>query len=255
MLERIAGPLAGLLGSRSARLRRTPFYRAHPYEHALPIADCDARGAVDPERRVFFNRVPKAANTSVTRRLAALRLGDDVSHHDARRAFIRPSALSAAQVAELPGYFKFTVVRNPYARVLSAYLNKIVGGKKLGYMGRSRGDAAPPSFREFLDYLERSGLHANAHWTPQTGLMLLPLAQLDFVGRVERLHEDLPFVLARVAPERPAPPPEAPRRTRAEADFARHYDADCAAAVRRLYRGDFAAFGYSEAIEEALSAG
>jgi hypothetical protein len=250
-LARLARPL-----SREARLRRSPFYRAYPYRGLLPLADCDRRGAVDPALRVFFSRVPKAANSSVAVQLAELRLGRAPSQRDAKRSFLRPSELTAQQVAELPGYFKFTIVRNPYTRVLSAYLNKIVGGKKLAYLGRSRGEGAPPSFAEFLAYLDRGGLHANAHWTPQTALMLLPRERLDFVGRVERLSEDLHFVVTKLAPTSAAAAsgPAPPRPTRAGADLARHYDAHCADWVRRLYRDDFAAFGYSPELSEALAA-
>ena len=251
-LSRLARPF-----SVEARLRRAPFYRAYPYRHALAIADCDARGAADPSLRVFFNRIPKAANSAITAQLAALRLGHEVASRQAKRTFLRPSELTDRQVAELPSYFKFTIVRNPYARVLSAYLNKIVGGKKLAYLGRKPGEHAPPSFAEFLAYLERGGLHENAHWTPQASLMLLPREQLDFVGRVERLSEDLHFVVTRLAPASAAAAagPAPPRRTRAEAEFARHYDARCAELVRSLYREDFATFGYSTDIEAALAAG
>jgi hypothetical protein len=249
-LARLARPL-----SREARLRRTPFYRTYPYRGRLPLADCDARGAVDPALRVFFNRIPKAANSSVAMQLAELRLGHAPSQRDAKRSFLRPSELTAQQVAELTGYFKFTIVRNPYTRVLSAYLNKIVGGKKLAYMGRSRGEGAPPSFADFLAYLARDGLHANAHWTPQAALLLLPRERLDFVGRVERLNEDLQLVVTKLAPSSAAAVAGAapPRATRAGTDLAHHYDARCAALVRELYGEDFAVFGYSRELSEALT--
>ncbi len=243
--------------SRAERIARAPFYVRFPYRHALPLAACDARGAVDVERRLFFNRVPKCANSTVAVRLVELRLRRIVPAREAKRSFARPSDLDANEVAELDDFFKFTVVRNPYARALSAYLNKIASGRKRKYLQRAGIEAIDPSFRDFCTYLDHGGLFENAHWAPQTSLMLLPVERFDRIGKVETLSEDLRAIFARIAPGRPATSAErsGPAATHAESKLAAHYDETSAAIVARLYRSDFETFGYSTRLTDALAPG
>jgi len=64
-------PGSGLLRSTSrigARLF-SPFYRRFPYRGAMDIFKLDHRGAYSPLEPFFYNRVPKAANTSITQTL------------------------------------------------------------------------------------------------------------------------------------------------------------------------------------------
>ncbi len=239
--------------SQAKRIRHAPFYVRYPYREALPVAVCDARGAIDLERRFFFNRVPKCANSTVAVKLAELKLGRVMRAGAAKKAFARPSELSAEELAAFDGFFKFTFVRNPYSRALSAYLNKIVRGKKAGYLRAADSSEAAPSFLDFCRYLERGGLSENAHWAPQVSLMLLPIAEFDLIGRVESLNEDLRRVLERLAPgnalgspDRHGPPP-----TNAETQLDLYYDAECAEIVERIYRRDFETFGYATGLPVA----
>jgi hypothetical protein len=254
MLGKISEPIARRLAavSQRRRIRRAPFYRVYPHRSALALTICDVRGAIDRERRFFFNRIPKSANSTVSIQLAELKLGRTATEREAKRAFARPSELTAAEVAAFERFFKFTVVRNPYSRALSAYLDKIVSGRKLAYLRRAPGAAPLPSFADFCTYLDRGGLHENAHWAPQTSLMLIPIDRFDFMGRVETLSEDLKRILERVAPRGAVAGSDvASRRPRASASLAAHYDDRCAEIVRRLYRSDFEAFGYSERLGDA----
>ncbi len=249
LIQAISDPLTNRLRARSRakRLHRAPFYEKYPYRHELPLATCDARGAIDVERRFFFNRVPKSANTTVTGRLAELKFKRVVSAHEARAAFVRPSELTAHEVAEFEGFFKFTIVRNPYARAFSAYTNKIVGGRKLDYMRRAGSPGPAPSFLEFCEYLQRGGLYENAHWAPQVSLMLIPVDRFDLIGRLETLNEAWSSIVERIEPgsarvsaERPGAK-SAPSEGKPEA----HYDERSADIIRKLYRRDFETFGYS----------
>ena len=64
-------PGTGLLRS-SSRIGASlfaPFYRRFPYQGAMDIFKLDPRGAYSPLEPFFYNRVPKAANTSTTQTL------------------------------------------------------------------------------------------------------------------------------------------------------------------------------------------
>ncbi|MCX7890600.1 MAG: sulfotransferase family protein [Rhodobacteraceae bacterium] len=229
--------------------RLVPFYRRFPHSGTVSITSLDPRGVALPDRRVFYSRIPKAANSTVMAALQRLAAGQ-ADPLRAKSRFPRPSRLSAATVAELDrDWFCFTVVRDPHARALSAFLDKV--GRRTGHSAhffRWFRPATPrePGFADFVAYLEEGGLWHDLHWAPQHGLLHLPFARYDMIGRVERLETDLPAILARAFGAPPAgierfdhaPPTGAAARLPAMLTPALR------AALARLYAADFAAFGY-----------
>ncbi len=235
-----------------------PFYRLYPYQQPVHIQAADRHGAIDGRHGFFYNRIPKCANSTVVEALATFsgKVRSDDNTVALKRAFGKPHQLSHRQVVRLRDHWlKFTFVRNPYARVLSAYLDKII---RLRYDLRPRYRAlraatratdAPPSFDRFLDYLAAGGLYANVHWAPQTALLLIPLVSFDFVGKVENLDQDLLQVLQRLFPDqahrtavkfgRAGPPPTGAQDkvfswcTRQQRDR-----------IAALYENDITALGY-----------
>jgi hypothetical protein len=133
--------------------------------------------------------------------------------------------------------FKFTFVRDPYARVLSAYLDKVRTGAKITPIA---------TFTEFCRYLAAGGLHANAHWAPQSSLLLLPIERFDFIGKVENIKEDLSRVFAHLDLKPSEPRLAGPPVTNARDLVEKEYTPDCRETVRRLYRRDFELFGYPD---------
>jgi hypothetical protein len=228
---------------REHAIRRSPFYRVYPFHFPTPIESVDFRGLIDGELRVFYNRVPKAANTSVVFSLAKLKTGKEPTTMRVKRSFAKPSDLSEQQVIEFASYFKFTFVREPYSRVLSAYLSKIARG--LIKLKRAR-LSAKPTFSEFCRYLAEGGLYENAHWAPQTTLMLIPLSTFDFIGKVESIDSDLRVVLSRLG----APDPASVAMSyssfvgRARERAGDYYDPDSRKLIAKLYQHDFDTFGY-----------
>ncbi len=225
-----------------------PFYRHFPCG-AGPVGffTLDLRGACSPGDGFFYNRIPKAANSTVMATLAAYSPHRRTFERKPKRAFPRPSRLSgreAAAIAERA--YKFTFVRDPYARTLSAYLDKIARGKAQSrHFHRWRGATAEPAFIDFLRFLDDGGLHRDPHWAPQSDLLLLPAERFDFIGKVERLGEDLAQVVARVFD--PATEPvllRAGPRTDTRALMADFYTPEAIRTVNRLFARDFEAFGY-----------
>lgn len=252
-----AAPVRALRAA--GRFARQPYYIARPRLWREPLSIIDQRSFVSHAHRYLYLRVPKAANTTVTRALLACCpepgvRAEDLAHDDLgdtkrRVAHLGDLGLGAARAVS--GYFTFTVVRDPYARTLSAWLDKFrPGDKHLDRFGARVADfdGGRVSFRGFCRYLAAGGEAENAHWMRQSRITGLA-DRLDAVGRVETLEADLCAILdgidgaaggAARAIVRAGPP-----ATGAAARIAEHYDAECRAIVDRVYAADFDAFGYA----------
>jgi len=222
---------------------RQPFYDSYPYSGGLSRRSADARGCVDLELDFFCNRVPKAANSSVVASLASLKLQRQVGSREAKHLFKRPSDLSRDEMLVFSKLLKFTIVRNPYARTLSAFLDKVKRKQEIGSWRGKEHD-----FYSFLLWLEQGKLLDNAHWAPQTSILLLPVAEFDFVGRVESLDRDLNYILRRLngSAEGADINPVFSNATGAEEKLASFYCEKTANLVEKLYHRDFELLGYSK---------
>ncbi len=217
-----------------------PFYRRHPFHSPASIRSADDRGMVDMELGFFCNRVPKAANSTVVTNLARLKFGRDIDSPDAKKMFATPARLSRAEVDRFASLFKFTVVRNPYTRTLSAYLDKIER--------RALREGRESSFGDFLRKAKAQPrfLYSNAHWAPQSSLMLIPINKFDLIGKVESLDSDLIEIKRRIRPDLEQPLTSFKANATGAGDkLRRYYDDELITLVQDLYREDFATFGYS----------
>ena len=101
-------------------------------------------------------------------------------------------------------YYKFTVVRNPWSRLLSGYLSKIVRWshhdgyevyRKLIGQIRSNNNLSPDvgkavTFRQFVEHeVRKSDMKMNSHWRPQ--IHFLAGHKFDFIAKFENIHEDI----------------------------------------------------------------
>ena len=141
--------------------------------------------------------------------------------------------------------FRFTFVRNPYSRTLSAFLDKICrrSGSSKGFYAWWQGSETP-AFGDFCRYLDAGGLTYDIHWAPQTELLLLPIEAFDRIGKLETLEPDLTDVLQRIFGADAQIAGRAGPRSDANRALETHYDDAARAIVARLYARDFEAFGY-----------
>ena len=209
-----------------------------------------------------FVEVPKVACSTIKQTLHRVELRDptflpenvELIHE---RSF--SPLLTLLQVGPLERFlppsdtFRFCFVRNPFDRLLSAYLDKIVGNGHqkrpiLKILGRDpTALGALVSFEEFVDAVAtQPALRMNAHWRVQWQHVLGDFVPYDFVGRFERFQQDFVTVLSRWTnePERYIQT-EATHRTDAGLKIGDHYDRRLADVVRRIYADDFERFGYS----------
>lgn len=161
------------------------------------------RPVTDPEtvslapviaRRALFVHIPKCAGITVNKTLYGCRGGAHMStelykHYLTRREF--------------ETFFKFTFVRNPWDRVVSAYHFLREGGLN----DRDRGDAersvlAFATFDEFVrEFIGQNRLMETVHFRPQYLFLCKndrAAPDVDFIGRFERFEEDFATVCARL---------------------------------------------------------
>lgn len=144
-------------------------------------------------------------------------------------------------------YFKFTFVRNPWARLVSEY--------------NFRGDSRRISFRDFvLQGLTEGDPYSDKyrHTAPQCEFIYDQAGNqlVDYVGRFESLQRDfshicsklkivesqLPHVNSSKNKKTPSKIAEPFRRGK---EYTEYYDEETREAVARLYEKDISAFGYT----------
>jgi FkbM family methyltransferase len=169
--------------------------------------------------------------------------------------------------------FRFTLVRNPYKRLLSSFADKVFGfqinGKRyraghihkhLKDYGVSWGPAAnlPANFRAFVrfvaDTIERGEpMHSDIHWTPcfrhlQFNVQRAPDWNLDFIGHIEHFKRDIDIVMRRAGIDPSRLPPSIPRENTTSLppiSIQNFYGPEEIEIMQRIYQHDFELFHYS----------
>jgi glycosyltransferase involved in cell wall biosynthesis len=224
-----------------------------------------------PQQRVLFLPMPKAACTSMLWTLAELAgLGPDdfagstlpepsaeLTVHDMNawapeHRFAEYEGEARRGVLSDDGWLRFTVVRDPWRRLWSGWLSKLLlrEPRFVAAFGEQpwfprlpeRPADVVEDFRRFVDALG-AGDAEDVHWAVQRELSeQLPL---DHIGRVERLGETLGRLYAHAGIPRPA---SATHRNVSPLALPPHaFDDGSAEIVRQRYAADFAAFGYDDA--------
>lgn len=229
-----------------------------------------------PQHRLIYVCVPKSASTSVKALLATLNGRRSVATrklHNRRHTGLQPPARigisSFYRLATAPDTLRFTFVRNPYARLVSAWADKfqnkpLVPGDAFieSYLAwRDEADPSLPigaeatlSFADFVHFAAATAeRRVDAHWQLQDDLISMPGIALDFVGRAERFHVDVERVLDHVgaAPTRPAVLRHF--NVSKHEPWTNYYTRELADRVYRAYERDFDRLGYARAITPATA--
>lgn len=152
-----------------------------------------------------------------------------------------------------PDYFKFCFVRNPYTRLLSAYLDKIAGNSNrektniLLQMGYKTDDISINiSFEQFISTIEQqSPQMMNNHWRHQYYCTYQNAIDYDFIGKLESFNQDFLWVLGKLGAT-DYYKQESRHATDSKDKLAMYYTNDLQNRVYSLYQLDFETFGYSK---------
>jgi glycosyltransferase involved in cell wall biosynthesis len=223
---------------------------------------------VNVERRYMYFEVPKAACSTMKWLLHSIEKLPPIKHfvgpnREARRdMFIHarenlpiPSLLQLDDelqefVLTSREFMRFTVVRNPYARLESAWKDKVqlcapryedICIDIKGALPAGDDPTSQVSFEEFVAAVEGQDLaRCDSHWRSQWEHTLRGSMNFSLIGRAE----DLPDLLAAFFDHVGEPNRAVPQLNAIDRDT--EYNDELAARVYRLYRRDFDAFEYAE---------
>lgn len=228
----------------------------------LPIEKQDYLIFCSHKYRFIFIRNLKVASSTIVKNLYFLETGDYPAKKELifdRDTTIFPSFSSEAGVQQLVNllqekeYFTFTFVRNPYSRLLSAYLFLIKDeqSRKDKPIDIEKEFDLPQYYKmSFLEFLlrvrEQSALQMNGHWRPQWfALGIKKGVKYDFIGRFEQVTQDLEKVLQHLAPTKSWQlASHTNHKTNANQLLAEYYGYEEKALVAEIYENDFRYFGY-----------
>ena len=208
---------------------------------------------------------PKVASTIIKRTLFSIETaGTGITNKEDHPSplhspMIKPYQLQEKYLLDLLNdndVFKFSVVRNPYARVLSAYLNKILNDKpekeNIKQLIDRRGvNDQLISFEEFVDAIcKEDPYKMEQHWRPQSHQLMYPEIQYTYIGKLEDINSSFNIIdkhlkghflkhLSNVSYG----------HTNAKDKLIEYYNNDTLEKVHDKYKEDFQNFEYKEYIE------
>lgn len=245
----------------SRAVLQSPFFRRHHYNGRMQLHAVDWHTAIDFDLGVLFHRIPKVANSSLAASISQLRhdaplVGDQDHKRQLRHAFRRPSSLSLEEVGQAEAFFKFLLVRNPYDRVLSAYLSKVrnkqvAGGEASVRLWRGSSAFLPSSatFEQFCLFLQEGGLYTNYHWAPQSDFLVHAIEKYDYIGKLENIDDSFQIIKSRLglhenAHHMSAEDPS--HATNASIKIKEYYNENLIDMVYNIYKSDFNIFEYDK---------
>jgi len=225
---------------------------------------------ISPIHQYFCMAIPKAACSKikiVLQQLEGLPLPADPFDVHARAT---PGFRFVPSIADFPtaegatiltgsAWFRFTFVRNPYARLFSAYKSQVMDlsspyinfreaiRQRAGYPTPVGATVGRVGFADFVKYIAaQPDEQRDGHWKSQTGSLQLDVIRYDFVGRVETFATDFKTVLQRFAAPATLLTTLAERvNTTAQLPLAAAYNKALADLVYTIYQDDFETFGYA----------
>ena len=235
---------------------------------------------VNDKYRVLYCFIPKVASTNLKKTFFLLtgeKNKTDPSqikpfevHRVSRSPFTYLNTLSAKSVQHrLKHYIKVIFVREPLARLLSAFRDKLSHGEKK-FLARKYGAEAIKLFREnpsqqslkdghdlkfseFVDYVLYQKAHSqefDKHWDEYFNLCSPCHIRYNFIGRFETLEDDVDLFLKKIDPDQNVrfPKREESYRDNKTADILEKYygsiDHQKIIKLQDVYRLDYSLFGY-----------
>lgn len=211
---------------------------------------------VSTRRRFVYVKNDKVASSFITRSLTASEKRADGARYrspflDRRRSpLLTPAELTRSQWETARAeYFIFTFARNPFSRILSCYLDRIVGRDESYYVLQKRigfGAGVEPTFGEFLEMLGQPGvLDLDTHWKPQHVNIASEYYDYRFIGHFEHFGDEFEALLRWIyGPKMKFG--QVRRGTSATSRLDDYYEAETTRRVADLYAADFELFGYDD---------
>jgi hypothetical protein len=177
-----------------------------------------------------------------------------------RGSFALPSLFSgisageAAQALADPSFFRFAFVRNPYARLYSAWRDKVhlvepgyepvVEAVRAAFPAEVPGDIVP--WEPFARWVCGDPKGTSPHWMHQVALLFPDAISYDMIGRLEHFEHDFARFAEHLRRQGAADPDltAGHLNRRSDGDWRAAYTEALADQVHAHYREDFERFGY-----------
>lgn len=226
-----------------------------------------------PKYSYLFMENPKVASTSTLKILqnhenSDVAQGMKNSHLRDESPLPRLSSLSEAEQLRFikSGEVKrFTFVRNPYSRLLSAYLSKIDAPlrPKADILATIKGVnkseindlSEVVEFPKFVEIVcSQSVRQMNVHWKNQTDQILFDKLEYSFIGKFENLQADISKLEKYLFNSVSNTLEKSKNLTDADSQLTSYYTPDIADMVYQKFYNDFHAFEYNREIDCTLAA-
>lgn len=219
-----------------------------------------------PEKKVVYIELPKCASSFVLTVLSKARNGIGFDprnpHHQINARLPGLKELGAKAFFDLttdPDTFIFTVVRNPFSRAVSGYIDKF-SRVKIGdgsyisdvvtnwwvHKGREVPIGRPITFAEFCTLAQETAhIGFDGHWVVQSRVIPTETLAPHRICRFETLIDDLASVLQHVgASGEIRDHVQQARRSRPSFRLGDYITEDLRESLATTYREDFVRFGY-----------
>jgi len=217
---------------------------------------------IDLKAKYVYVENPKVASSTVKRHLINQQLltlpgAKSNPHPEIQQSpFVKPYQLGTDQLANIlfgPEFYKFCFVRDPFSRVLSAYLDKI-GGKtpesKLFFNWVAKDRTRTVDFKNFITFIAQQHPSArDKHWSSQKRNVLFDFIKYDMIGRLENFQQAIQVIQQNSQIDFSYLKTHSPHKTDASAKKLKYYDEYSIAAVNEIYSEDFKCFNYPTEIE------
>jgi len=189
--------------------------------------------------KCIFVHIPKAAGVSVVQSL----FGNLGSGHTKIKEYQQ-----LYTETEFKNYFKFTFVRNPWDRLVSAYNFLIEGGMTKEDKTWAKSNLRHyPDFNSFVkQWVNRENIYSCRHFIPQCEFVCIEGLEpaVDFIGYFENLEEDFEYVANKLGIQTTLQHLNQTQNRNNKKDYTEYYTDETAKIVADVYREDIEIFGY-----------
>lgn len=187
------------------------------------------------EKKCIFIHIPKCAGISICKSLLGNLGGGHLTIRDYQAAFTPH---------EFVNFFKFTIVRNPWDRLVSAYNFLKRGGlNERDRLWAEENLARFTDFNEFVkNWVNRKNVFTYYHFRPQTYYVSIrnkPI--LDYIGYMDRIKQDYEFIAKKINVTAPLQHINKSDHL----DYKKIYNSSSIEIVRKTYEDDIQIFGYT----------
>lgn len=205
------------------------------YKDQIYFNENNFHAAFDRYECIFIH-VPKSAGTSICKTLFGYQIG-----HQKYTDYFNSNPQKTEQ------YFKFTFVRNPWDRLVSAYTYMKYGSSSTVPDDKNWFKKNISQFDNFGSFVKGwiniSNIYKHDMFIPQFEFLCNEegIIKMDFVGRFENLTEDYEFIRDILQLERKLPVTNSSNRKH----YSEYYDDESIEIVKNVYWKDIALFNYT----------